>query len=187
MPLALATLVLAVAVSLLRGGRLGRLAAAQLRWNWLLFAGVGIQVVVDVAAGRGIVSGAVTYVGIALSQAAVLAWVLANRRRPGVALIGLGLLLNVVVIGANGAMPVDPGVAPEGAALDVAPGKHEFLTEDTRLPWLADVIPVAPIRTIVSVGDIVLALGVAVLVHHLMTRTVNREGDRSAREGRGSS
>lgn len=170
MSLALVTLGIAVVVSLLRGGSLRRLADSDLRWTWLLFAGVAIQVVVDLAAARGLIGGALSYGGIAASQVVVLLWVLVNRRRRGMALVGLGLLMNAVVIGANGAMPVDPdamrrlGVEDRG----VAPGKHELMTAETRLPWLADVIPVPPIRTVVSVGDVVLALGVAALVHQLM-------------------
>lgn len=39
---------------------------------------------------------------------------------------------------------------------------------DTMLGWLADVVPVPPLRTVVSVGDLLLALGVAVLVAALM-------------------
>lgn len=170
MPLAVATLAVAVVVSLLRGGSLRRLADSDLRWPWLLFLGVAIQVAVDLAAARGAIGGVPSYAGIAMSQAAVLIWVLANRRLPGMALIGLGLLMNVAVIGANGAMPVDTEAIRRLGVEDatVAPGKHEPMTPDTRLAWLADVIPVPPIRTIVSAGDVVLAVGVAALVHHLM-------------------
>lgn len=171
MPLALVTVGIAVILSLLRGGSLRRLSDGRLRWTWLLFVGVALQVTVDAAAGRELVGGGVAYAGVAASQIAVLVWVLANRWRPGMALVGLGLILNAVVIGANGAMPVDPEamrhLGVEG--LGVAPGKHELLTAGTRLPWLADIVPIAPIRTIVSVGDLVLALGVALLVHHLMS------------------
>lgn len=172
MPLAAATLALAVAIALLRGGSLRRLAESDLRWIWLLFLGVAIQVAVDVAAARALVNGAVAYAGLATSQAAVLAWVLANRRQRGMALIALGLLLNAVVIGANGAMPVDPDAVRRLGVEEVvvAPGKHEIMTPRTHLPWLGDVLAVSPIRTVVSVGDIVLAAGIAVLVHQLMDR-----------------
>ena len=172
MSLAVATLAVAVVVALLRGGRLRRIADSDLRWAGLLFLGVVLQVIVDLAAGRGVIGGGLTYAGLLASQIVVLAWVLGNRRQRGMALIGLGLLLNAVVMAANGAMPVDPD-AVRALGVDtvaIAPGKHELLTSQTRLPWLADVLAVPPIRTVISVGDLVLATGIAVLVHHLMTR-----------------
>ena len=182
MPLVLVSLGLAVAVSLVRGGRLGRVADSDLRLGSLLLVGLLLQLGVDAAAGRELLGEGVLYAILALSQLAVLGWVVANRSRPGMALIGLGLLMNAVVIGANGAMPVDPeaidrlGIGP----VEVTPGKHEPLTDDTRLAWLADVIPLPPIRTIVSVGDIVLAAGLLPLVHHLMS---GQERARGGSEG----
>lgn len=180
MPLVIVSLGLAVVVSLLRGGRLGRVAGSDLRLGSLLFVGLLLQLGVDAAAGRDLLGEGVLYAVLALSQLAVLGWVVANRSRPGMALIGLGLLMNAVVIGANGAMPVDPdaidrlGIGP----VEVAPGKHEPLTDDTRLAWLADVIPLPPIRTIVSVGDIVLAVGLLPLMHHLMSARQSTDGGR---------
>lgn len=177
MPLAVATLAVAVVVSLLRGGSLRRLADNDLRWTWLLFLGVAIQVAVDLAAARAVFGGSLAYAGLALSQLVVLAWVLANRRQRGMAFIGLGLLLNALVMGANGAMPVDPEAVRRLGVEEVvvAPGKHELMTPQTRLPWLADVLAVPPIRTVVSIGDVVLAVGIAMLVHHLMaSRSVGR-------------
>lgn len=179
MPLAVATLVVAVAVSLLLGGSLRRLADNDLRWSWLLFIGVAIQVAVDVAAAQALIGGGTAYAGLATSQIVVLGWVVGNRRQAGMALIGVGLLMNALVMGANGAMPVDPEAVHRLGVEEVvvAPGKHELMTSQTRLPWLADVVAVPPIRTVVSIGDIVLAAGIAVLVHRLMTRRGLRRSD----------
>lgn len=174
MALALVTVGFAVVVSVLRGHQVRRLFDSDLRSNWLLFAGVALQVLVGLAAGAGWIDGGGSYVGIATSQLAVLLWVLRNRARPGMALIGLGLLLNAVVMAANGAMPVDPQAVPSDRTIDLPDGKHELLTSDTRLPWLADIIPVAPIRTVVSIGDIALAAGLVPLVHHLMGSRTER-------------
>lgn len=163
-------LVVAIAAAVARGGRLDRIGEADLRWNWLLFPGLGLQVAVDVFAALGTHGWASTATVLA-SQALVLGWITANRYRPGMPLIFLGLFANAVVIAANGAMPVDPDAmtaAGLGGARIVA-GKHQLLTDTTRLRWLADVVPVAPLRTVISVGDILLAAGLLPLVHHLMT------------------
>lgn len=182
MPLVVTTLVIAVAVSYARGGRLRRVADVPLRLTWLLFLGVALQVGVDLAAGRELLAdaGPGGYTLLLLSQLLVVGWVAANWHLPGILLVTLGLLLNAIVIGANGAMPVSPramdalGLGP----LEVPPGKHTLLTDATRVPWLADIIPVPPLRTIISIGDIVLAVGLIPLTHTLMTyrTTAERRG-----------
>lgn len=173
MPFTLSVLVLAVGLAYLRGGRLKRLEQAHLRWSWLLIVGVGLQVAVDVSAGRGLFGDASTagWLLLLASQLLVLGWVLANVHLPGTALIGAGLVLNAVVIAANGAMPVSPeAIAAIGVEPTASPtGKHTLLTDGTRLPWLADILPLPPLRTIISVGDVVLAAGLIPLAHALMT------------------
>lgn len=171
MPFTLVVLGVAVVASLVRGGRLRRVADAHLAGTWLLFVGVLLQVGVQVAAARGHLEGTDGYVFLLASQLLVLAWVWRNRYRPGMVLIGLGLALNAVVIGLNGAMPVDPK-AIEAIGLSGAeppPGKHILMTDATRLGWLGDRLPLPPLHTVISVGDIVLAAGLIPLVHHLMT------------------
>lgn len=181
-PLTVIVVGAAVVVSGLRGGRLQRIAEADLRTTWLLFVGMFLQIGVDQAAGRGHLAGNDGYAVLLLSQVLVLVWCGRNRWRPGMPLIVVGLALNAAVIAANGAMPVDPeAIAAIGiAGAEVPPGKHELLTETTRLTALADVWPLPPMRTIISVGDVVLAAGLLPLVHHLMTyrSTAERRGGR---------
>lgn len=170
-PLTLVVIVAALAVSLVRGGRLGRLADAPIRHSWLLAVGIALQVGVDVSAARGLDPGVLSSAVLVSSQLLVVAWVVVNRYRPGMPLILLGLLMNLAVIAANGAMPVDPNaVAAAGGPDLIAPlGKHELLTDSTRLPFLADIFGIALLRTVVSAGDVVLAAGLIPLVHDLMT------------------
>jgi hypothetical protein len=178
-PFTLAALTLAVAVSHARGGRFRFLAERPLAASWLLFTGVVIQVGVDVAAARGLLpdAGWSGWVLLLLSQVLVVAFLVANRELPGVWLVATGLLLNVVVIAANRAMPVDPAaIAALGLeGVEVPPGKHTLLTAETRLPWLADIIAVPWLRSIISLGDIVLAAGLLPLTHGLLRPA--EEGD----------
>lgn len=172
MPFTLSVLLLAVVVAYARGGRLVRLVEAPLRWSWLLFLGLLLQMAVDLGVARGVTDalwpGAVL---LFASQAMVLTWVLRNWHLSGMALVGAGLLLNMVVVTANGAMPVDPEaiLALGGDPAALQPGKHTLMTSETRLPWLADVWPLPPLRSIISVGDVVLAAGLLPLTHALMT------------------
>lgn len=178
-------LVLAIAViaSLLRGGRFHRLAKAPLEHVWLLFLGVGLQVAADVLVIAEVLepTGAVSYGLLLVSQLVVLAWVISNWQLPGLVLVALGLLLNAIVMAANGAMPVDPdAIAALGRdSSDLVRGKHVVMDDDTRLPWLADIWPVPPLRSIISVGDVLLAAGLIPITHHLMTYRPPKERRRA--------
>ncbi|MBS3940662.1 MAG: DUF5317 domain-containing protein [Actinobacteria bacterium] len=173
MPFVVTVVLLAIAVSYVRGGRMRNIAAAPLHHGWLLALGVVLQVGVDLAAARGWLTPDVwwTYGLLATSQLFVVAWVVVNRHLPGLVLVAAGLAANALVMAANGAMPVSPeAIAALGIGdVEVPPGKHILLDASTRLPWLADVIPVPPLRSIISVGDILLAIGLIPLTHRLMT------------------
>jgi Family of unknown function (DUF5317) len=83
-------------------------------------------------------------------------------------LAALGVGLNVLVVLANGGlMPqsrdalhsVGGTPRPEHRLTNVAP-----LTDETRLPWLGDIIPEPgwlPLTNVVSVGDLLLSVGAA--------------------------
>ena len=102
------------------------------------------------------------------SQGLVAAFILLNRKITGLTLAALGLGLNALVVATNGAMPVSP-VAVEAAGAEslsdprhVEQGVHlrnEEMTDQTRLAPLADVIPIPPFNKVVSLGDLVLAVG----------------------------
>ena len=172
-------LAIAVIVSLIRGGRFGRLAKAPLRWVWLLFVGVGIQVLANLLVAMDVlaVSDVLVYVLILVSQLVVIGWVVSNWQLLGLPLVALGLLLNAIVMGANGAMPVDPeAIAALGRdPSELTEGKHVLMDGSTRLWWLADIWAVPPLRSIISVGDVVLAAGLIPITHHLMTYRTPRE------------
>lgn len=166
-------LLLAVGASLVRGGRVRRVGQAPLLATWLLFSGVVLQIASDAGVLLGWFegTGTISYGLLLISQLLVLAWVLRNWYLPGLILVAIGLALNAVVMAANGAMPVHPEAI---AALGQDPGelvrgKHVLLDDDTRLWWLADIWPVPPIRSIISIGDVVLAAGLLPITHHLMT------------------
>jgi hypothetical protein len=164
-------LVLLVAVGALAVAVVTRgtgLARVRLRAVRLLVAAAAVQAVTSLLAPG---SGPARAVALVLSTLLVGLFVVGNRRVAGTPLIGLGLLLNVLVVGGNAAMPVSVPAAHRAgmSAAEVGLGDdpmRERLTSSTRLPWLGDVVPVAlPWRPqVVSPGDVLVAAGVGLLL-----------------------
>jgi hypothetical protein len=171
--LALVLLVAGVVVGLLRGGSLENVSGVRFRLPWLVFVGLALQIGAEAAAARypGIQRGLAGPLILVISYAFVGAFVALNFRFPGTVLVGLGLLLNLSVILANGAMPVSLWAARvsgfHGAPHLQNAVKHRVKGPVTRLGFLGDIIPLPPLG-IVSVGDVVLGAGVFVLVDHLV-------------------
>ena len=179
-----AALAISLGLGLWRGGSLEALAETRLRWVGLLVEGLLIQLVFDLWDPPGLTrSGALAV--LLISNAAVGAFLMLNRHVPGMLVIAAGLLLNVTVITANQAMPVSAAAAAR-AGLDPPPVvsdelKHERLDSETRLSWLADVVPVPGVKEVLSLGDIVLALGLGRLVY--MKTTSQKRARSSAASG----
>lgn len=179
--LVLVLVVVATVVGLLRGGSLESLANTSFRWLPVLFGSLIGQLGFQLWDPDWLTATGDLIVLLA-TQMAVAVFFGLNWKLPGMALAATGFVLNVLVIGPNGAMPVS------AKAVEVAGGerpnqveefgiKHERLDEETVLPWLADVIPVPGTGIIVSVGDIVLAAGIGWLVYR-RTTAEREEGER---------
>ncbi len=171
MVLVVVVLLVALGVGRLAGGSLARLGALPLRSRRLLALAVAAQLL-------GVVIGGPAHpVGLALSAGLVVAFLARNRTVRGTGLVALGLLANALVVGANGAMPVS-GAAAARAGIGTssliagADPRHLLLDEQTRLPWLADVVPVPlpVLPLVVSPGDVLLAAGAGQLVVAAMLR-----------------
>lgn len=176
MRLTLATLGLATAVGLLAGGRPAGLAAARLRWWWLAFAGIGLQLLP--------LAGTLGFAVLLASFVLLVAFCAANLRAPGFWLIVAGLAANLVVIAANRGMPVTrEALVASGQAdtlrslLEHGGAKHHLADADDVLLPLADVIPLGPpIRQAISVGDVFVNAGAFWFVVASMRRPRARRG-----------
>lgn len=159
-----------LAIGLLRGGRPGFLAGRALRAWPLLGAGVALQALAGAAgADRG--GGAL----LLASYVVLVAFALANLAVVGMWLVATGIALNLAAIAANGAMPVRPsalvaaGIAAPERAEDVRLGaRHRLERPSDRLRVLGDIVPVAPLREVLSFGDLVMAVGAADVAAHLV-------------------
>jgi hypothetical protein len=148
------------------------LARVHLRGETGLLALLAIQFILPVIQLGG-VAARLAYIGWLATFPCIIGIAWSNRRSPGMAVLGLGLLLNLVVIAANGGMPVfgaaaelaRPGLA--NLAVPTSDFVHVLGASGTRLAWLADVMPLPGpswLRSVASPGDCLLLVGVVVFL-----------------------
>jgi hypothetical protein len=101
---------------------------------------------------------------IVVSNLLLVAFAVANRDKAGLSLVAFGVFLNALVITLNGGMPVSEGAASKvSEARSVISIKHEPLTHETLLPWLADRVPVGLTDQVWSLGDLLMVAGIGVM------------------------
>ncbi len=175
----------AVLLAIARGGSVRRLAETELKGLPLIFGGLAIQLGLLLLVDAEDVPEWAAGLALVVASAGVAGALLLNTRLAGTRVAFVGVALNMLVIGANGGMPISVEAAETAGIrepLDELDVEHEQLRNDTRLPWLADIIPFPGSRMVVSVGDVLLATGVARLVY---SQTLRRDqGPRTGPGGR---
>lgn len=159
-------LFLALAIALLRGGRLTNLADLHLRAWWLLVLAFALQF------GTRFLTEADWSENLAVAMVLtsfflLMILVIVNRDRPGMWLAGTGVLMNFLVIALNGGMPVLAEAAEVASGFaqanpDISGSfKHVPLDGSTLFAAFADVIPLrlAGNGQVISLGDVFLAVG----------------------------
>jgi hypothetical protein len=167
-----APVLVALAVGLLLGGSFERLARLRLRRIELVVAAFVLQVIAFPFTWLPwTTSGLLPVVLwlVSFSLLAVAAW--ANRRVPGVLVIAVGMASNVAAIVVNGGyMPVLPS-ALRGAGESYDVSNNSAAEASPHLGWLVDRWAVPdwmPTGNVFSVGDVLIAMGVIVLVWSAM-------------------
>ena len=161
----LLVLVLSLLVGAARGGKLRNLTEIRVTGWWLL----PLSFLILAASSFVPSNDSQLAVGLVLgSYLPLLLFVWLNRDLTGLWIAGLGVLMNFTVIAVNGGMPVleeAARLAGETGAL-VLDAKHVLLTDETRLPFMADIIPLP--GAVLSLGDVFLAIGVGVFLEDQM-------------------
>jgi len=159
----LAALAIGLVGGLATGGKIGNLARLRFRWPWLIIAAVVVRVVTVSPPLTSIEGSQWAYVG---ALTAVLAWTIWQIDRvPGIWLVAAGSAVNLFVIAANGGrMPVAPELA--GTLVERGQvGQYTLMGTGTQLNWLADWIGLpGPVHEAYSPGDLIVALGIAMVV-----------------------
>jgi len=177
----LLAIIASIVVALLRGGRFAALMRVPVRWGILAVGAFIIQALFIYRTPSQKAPGIWSWQEwpFLASHLLLLGMVWANRNLPGVKLIGLGLLLNLAVMIANGGwMPVAPEAVAKAGFIGLAPSlepgtrlyssKNILLpAEQTRLQFLSDIFVLArpfPVPSVFSPGDVVVAGGVWALI-----------------------
>jgi hypothetical protein len=175
MRLMLLVISLAVVAGALAGGRLDRLPHAGVRLAPLAVVGLALQLAP--------VPGRAALVLLYLSFGLLLGFAAANLRQPGFALVLLGLVLNLAVIGANGGMPVARSAIVASGQQDTLGElaedgdgvKHHLAGPSTRLLLLGDVLALPPpVKQVISVGDVAIDAGIFWFVVSAMGASLRR-------------
>lgn len=176
MSLVATVVVLAVVIGLVTGGRLRELAHIPLRHVWLVWIAFLLQFLLAFLPADLRQTLRLPIVGLAFALA--VAWVvlmwppLSHWLRVALVLVVAGWAMNFVVISLNNGMPVSAetlervGLPTENIESgDLS--KHVKLDDDTELSWLGDVIPLplfGPLRKAISLGDVVMLLGLLLFI-----------------------
>jgi hypothetical protein len=173
--------VLGFAASLVRhqGRTFSQIASIPLRSAWLALLALALQWPLLRAPAGPTQSFSVQRALFVLSHLLLLAFIWRNRRLVGVLVIGLGVMCNLVVIVINGGlMPITPETLVEinnGSTAEQWPvGDHYgyskdiiLIRQETKLWALSDIFalpPPFPKPVAFSLGDLLIALGVVVLL-----------------------
>jgi hypothetical protein len=165
-------LVLLVALAVLSvplcGGHLGGLLDVKLRGLPILVGALAVQVLV-ISVIPDASETLITWLHLA-TYVATLGFVAMNLRLRGMWVVGLGGLLNFVAIAANGGVMPASSSALRDAGRRVTSSSFENSTavRGARLSFLGDVFAIPsswPLANVFSVGDVLIAVGVAIVVH----------------------
>ena len=157
-----AAILVGLVFGVLTGGRVENLAKVRFRWPVLVLAALLVRALVLAPPFQSIEGAQYVYL---LALVVIVAWTNWHWRRiPAIWLVSIGAGLNVVVIAANGArMPVASWAAGPLKSRGTI-GQYTLMSSHTNLNFLGDGISLYPLPGAYSVGDVIIALGLAIVV-----------------------
>ena len=165
----IAVMLLALITVPFAGGRLVRIADISVRWGWAILIAIGLQIyVISFLPDR---FGELPEWLHVMSYFFAALFILANIRIPGMVLIAVGGLCNLVAILANdGVMPASESALRTAGIVQEAEGfANSAAVEDPKLLFLGDVFAIpdsVPILdNVFSVGDVLIGAGLFILIH----------------------
>jgi hypothetical protein len=168
--LLLAVVILSVVTVRPAGGSLSALGRVRLRYAPAIFGALALQIaIVSVVPGGNPWLHRVLHIG---SYALAAVFVVANRHLAGMRVLALGATLNLIAILANnGVMPASrSALRTAGRLTSSTDFVNSAVVSHPRLLFLGDVFAVphaVPLANVYSIGDVCIAIGVAIAIHGL--------------------
>lgn len=177
--------VLSIIIGFIRKGKLQGLSNIPIK-RWFLFILPFILSALVVAGGQiGDPESRLVYIRMAnvLQYILLLAAIIVNIHIKEMWLVGIGTFFNALVVAVNGGMMPVSITALKLAGMDylLKPGefdwgiRHAIMTASTKLSFLGDIIPRPGIGKVMpevaSIGDLLLAVGVFLLIQRYMCRS----------------
>lgn len=162
-------LIVSIIIGYIFKGKLINLEKLNIKKIYLVFIGYGVELITIFLIRKGVLAlGLITFVLHLIMYIFLFAFIYFNRDNKLLILIGIGFLLNAIVIFANG------GLMPVGLkALDILKFSHNinskglYVLSDskTKFYFLSDIIPIKfPIKFSASIGDYVSGIGMGWLI-----------------------
>jgi len=172
-------IVISIILALIRGGSFKSFADLRLKSGWIFPILLIVQLVIfNLQSQIPWIASLSNYAFIAVYVIGLLfLWL--NRHHTGFIVIFIGVLLNFIVMAANGGrMPVSLEAAsildPYFAQVIQDGGvyaKHQLLTDASWFGFLGDIIPITkpyPRDQVISIGDVVMNVGIFLFIQKLM-------------------
>lgn len=178
-------ILIAIIIALFRGGNFSNLADMKLKAKWIFPVLLAVQIIVFYTQSKFDLIGTYSNYIFLLVYVVGLVFLWMNRNQTGFTLIFIGVLLNFIVMALNGGrMPVSPEAASIldpffiEALQNGLYGKHELITASTKLALLGDIIPLSapyPKEQVISIGDVIMNIGVFFFIQKLMVKQKMKE------------
>ncbi len=173
-------LIFSLIIGFLRRGTLKGIADIHLKFGWMFPILLVVQFLIYSFQEQYELLGHISGYLFMIIYIVGLLFLFLNRHYQGVWIIFIGVLLNFIVMLLNGGrMPVsleasiilDPMYAE--ALKNGMYAKHTILTDHTTFGFLGDIIPITspyPRDQVISIGDVVMNIGIFVFIQYLMLR-----------------
>ncbi|MDR7870981.1 MAG: DUF5317 domain-containing protein [Tissierellaceae bacterium] len=171
--------VLSLIVAKLRKGKIKNLEKIEIKAWYLLLIAASIQIISSIFKKNGLIFESGLFFLHILSYILILICILLNLNKNSMKAFLIGVVLNFIVIFANGGkMPVslngikgiNDNISTELPMSDYDI-KHQGVTSDTKFVYLSDIILIPkpyPLPKILSIGDIFIMIGLFIFIQEAM-------------------
>lgn len=164
---------LGILIGYLRGGRLEQLNSKPMYQKWAAFSALLIQIIIFSGFSFvKLIPQTIIVILHIVSYICLIIFIIANIRIKGILIIGLGTMLNSLVISLNGGyMPSNSeqlrlstsAIGVNNLQQSITYNNVSGMNRDTILPWLGDIFQMPswmPFSNLFSIGDILIGIGV---------------------------